>query len=60
MVYKTIQFSISMCDRFNLMQEYYNRRLDDKLIFQEAIKVIIEILRKDIGGLVVSFGQNLN
>ena len=39
----------------NLMQKYYNRRLNDKFIYDQGRKIVIEILGKDIGRLVVSF-----
>ena len=41
--------------RLNLMQKYYNHRLNDKFVYNEGRKVVIEILGKDIGSLVVSF-----
>ena len=39
----------------NLMQKYYNHRLTDKFMYDKRRTVVIEILGKDIGGLVVSF-----
>ena len=41
--------------RLNLMQLYYNKRLNDKYMFDEREQVVIEILGRDIGGLIVSF-----
>ena len=39
----------------NLMQKYYNRRLNEKFVYDQGRKVVIEILGKDIGRLVISF-----
>ena len=41
--------------RLNLMQKYYNQRINEKFIYDQSRKIVIEILGKDIGGLIVSF-----
>ena len=41
--------------RLNLMQKYYNLRNDAVFVEPKRIEMVINILGKDIGGLVVSF-----
>ena len=39
----------------NIMQKYYCKRLINKFVDDEARKIVIQILGKDIGGLIVSY-----
>ena len=41
--------------RLNLMQKYYDKWVNQVFIEKERIKMVIEILGTDIGGLIVSF-----
>ena len=41
--------------RLNLMQKYYNLRIDGIFIEKNRIETVIDILGKDIGGLIVSY-----
>ena len=42
-------------NRLNIMQKFYFMRLDEKFLYSKRKQVVIEILGKDIGGLIVSF-----
>ena len=41
--------------RFNVMQQCYNQRLNEKYLQQKRKDIVIEILGKDIGGLIISY-----
>ena len=44
----------------NLMQKYYDKRNDFIFLDKKRIRVVIEVLGKDIGGLVVSYWPQFN
>ena len=46
---------IHQYNRLNLMQKYYDIRLNEKFLDSERRNVVIEMLGRDIGGLIVSF-----
>ena len=48
-------FYVKQYCRLNLMQKFYNTRLNEKFLERKRKEIVIEILGKDIGGVIVSY-----